>query len=102
MLCPISGAARRFNVYVQSQIGSELEAMWGTATWLMIFLMGGAFGNLASMVFLPTSIGVGASGGIMGLLGVRVVVVFVLCCLCCVVAFLGVFSGGAGCVYTVH
>ena len=69
MLCPISGG--RCNVYVQSQIGSELEAMWGTATWLMIFLMGGAFGNLASMVFLPTSIGVGASGGIMGLLGVR-------------------------------
>lgn len=58
-----------FNVYVQNQIGSDLEMMWGTWTWLAIFMVGGAFGNLASCIFLPTTIGVGASGGIMAMLG---------------------------------
>lgn len=58
-----------FNVYVQYQIGSELEAMWGTMTWIIIFLLSGMGGNLASAIFLPTSIGVGASGSIMGMLG---------------------------------
>ena len=58
-----------FNVYVQAKIGSDLEAMWGTSTWIAIFLVSGVGGNLASAIFLPTSIGVGASGSIMGMLG---------------------------------
>jgi membrane associated rhomboid family serine protease len=58
-----------FNVYVQYQIGTELEAMWGSTTWVVIFLLSGAGGNLASAIFLPTTIGVGASGSIMGMLG---------------------------------
>eukprot|EP00040_Diaphanoeca_grandis_P035544 m.223804 g.223804 ORF g.223804 m.223804 type:complete len:345 (+) comp33411_c0_seq2:326-1360(+) len=58
-----------FNVYVQYSFGSELEAMWGTSTWIMIFCVSGFFGNLGSAIFLSTTVGVGASGAIMGMLG---------------------------------
>jgi len=58
-----------FNVYVQYSFGSSLEAMWGTPTWIMIFFVSGFMGNLGSAIFMPTTIGVGASGAIMGMLG---------------------------------
>lgn len=57
------------NVFNTIAVLCSLYPSPNAGTWLAIFLASGAFGNLASSIFMPTVIGVGASGSIMGILG---------------------------------
>ena len=57
-----------FNLYALVVWGRVLEAMYGRAKYLAIYLIAGVFGNLCSYVFSPY-LAVGASGAIFGLFG---------------------------------
>lgn len=57
------------NLVVQFRVGIFLERSWGAGVWLAVFVLSGVWSAAASAVFLPNTIGVGASGSIMGFLG---------------------------------
>lgn len=59
-----------FNGVALVEIGRAVEQRIGTARTLTIFLLAGAWGFLASLLWHPEAISIGASGGIFGLLGV--------------------------------
>jgi len=52
-------------------LGSQLEREFGPYDMLMIYLPSGIAGQLASAIFLPNSVSVGASGAIFGLVGAQ-------------------------------
>ena len=56
------------NGIIQLRIGGYLNIVWGTPKFLLIYLLSGMFGNVASCIFLPDTIGVGASGSLLGIL----------------------------------
>jgi membrane associated rhomboid family serine protease len=58
-----------FNMTCLWSLGAPLERTFGTVGIASIYLVSGLTGNLASAIFLPTSITVGASGAIYGLMG---------------------------------
>jgi len=55
------------NLSVQLRTGAMLEAVFGHTEWLLIYVLSGGYGVLASAVWAPTSLGVGSSGGLCGL-----------------------------------
>jgi len=55
------------NLSVQLRTGAMLEYVFGHTEWLLIYTFAGAYGVLAGCVFAPSSLGVGASGGLCGL-----------------------------------
>lgn len=57
------------NLSVQLRTGVMLEAVWGSAAWLCIYLASGAYGVLGSCIATPGHLGVGSSGALCGLLG---------------------------------
>lgn len=59
-----------FNGVALLEIGRAVERRIGTTRTLSIFLLAGAWGFLASLLWQPGVISIGASGGIFGLLGV--------------------------------
>ncbi|HET6720485.1 MAG TPA: rhomboid family intramembrane serine protease, partial [Rhodocyclaceae bacterium] len=59
-----------FNGVALLEIGRAVEQRIGTARTLSLFLLAGAWGFLASLLWHPEAISIGASGGIFGLLGV--------------------------------
>lgn len=59
-----------FNGVALLEIGRAVEQRIGTARTLTVFLLAGAWGFLASLLWHPEAISIGASGGIFGLLGV--------------------------------
>lgn len=50
-------------------IGIQIENIFGHARFLVIYLLSGIAGNLASFVFLPNTLSAGASTSIFGLFG---------------------------------
>ena len=58
-----------FNTFALVEIGRPLEKQIGRLATLSIFLLTGACGFFASLLWHPNGISVGASGGIFGLLG---------------------------------
>jgi len=57
------------NLSVQLRTGAMLEAAWGGASWLCVYVTSGAFGALAGCLMSPQHLGVGSSGALCGLLG---------------------------------
>ena len=57
------------NLVMQLRLGLFLELQWGRPIFLAIYVSAGIFATLGSALFLPASIGVGASGALMGVLG---------------------------------
>lgn len=58
-----------FNAMSLGSIGPTIERVYGKLQYLVIFLVGGAVGMLASVLFVPQP-SVGASAGVFALLGV--------------------------------
>jgi len=50
-------------------LGQMTEKIYGSARFLFIYLMAGIIGNIGSFLFVPSSLGAGASGSIFGLFG---------------------------------
>lgn len=57
------------NALMQLRMGLYLEFKWGWKMYLLIYLGSGLVSAIASLVFIPDKIGVGASGSLMGLMG---------------------------------
>lgn len=57
------------NVLVQIRAGVQLEFIWGTPAWLLIYFSSGIYANLLSCVLHPAVLGVGSSGCLCGLIG---------------------------------
>lgn len=55
-----------FSLYV---LGKEIEVLIGTRKFLLIYLLSGIIGSLASLAFQPVSVSVGASGAVFGIFG---------------------------------
>lgn len=47
----------------------EMEREFGPIKIMLIFLLGGIFGNITSAIFVPSQVGVGATGGILAVYG---------------------------------
>ncbi len=62
-----------FNMYALYLIGPTVEALYGPARFLVIYLLCGAAGSAASYVFSNAPVSVGASGAVFGLFGVLLV-----------------------------
>lgn len=63
-----------FNMYVLYVLGPPLERLLGHARFLVLFLVSGLGGAVASFTFsVPNTVSVGASGAIFGLMGALVV-----------------------------
>jgi membrane associated rhomboid family serine protease len=60
-----------FNMLTLLLLGSQLEREFGPLDMTAIYMSSGVAGQLASAVFLPNSVSVGASGAIFGLLGAQ-------------------------------
>jgi rhomboid protease GluP len=58
-----------FNSWAMYVLGTEAEQVYGTLRFLTIYLLSGLAGSIASYVFNPAVLSVGASGAIFGLLG---------------------------------
>jgi rhomboid protease GluP len=58
-----------FNSWALYVLGTEAERVYGTLRFLAIYLLSGLAGSIASYVFNPDVLSVGASGAIFGLLG---------------------------------
>merc|ERR1719499_2376213 len=57
------------NLLVQLRTGSQLEYLWGHASWLFIYIVSGVYATLCSCVMLPGGLSVGSSGALCGLIG---------------------------------
>ena len=60
-----------FNQYALWILGRDVERLFGTGRFVVIYLLAGVWGNLISMVFVE-AISAGASGAIFGLVGAQV------------------------------
>ena len=58
-----------FNSYALYVLGTDVEYAFGVRRFLAIYVLAGLGGSMASYVFNPQSLSVGASGAIFGLLG---------------------------------
>jgi rhomboid protease GluP len=58
-----------FNSYALYILGTDVEYVFGARRFLAIYLLAGLGGSMASYLFNPQSLSVGASGAIFGLLG---------------------------------
>ncbi len=62
-----------FNMYALWIIGPVVEALYGSARYLLIYVVAAAAGSAASYVFSNATISVGASGAIFGLFSILLV-----------------------------
>lgn len=58
-----------FNMYALWSLGNLVEKVWGTKRFLIVYFGGGFIASLATFIFSPKSLSVGASGAIFALLG---------------------------------
>lgn len=58
-----------FNSMVLLQLGRAVEKLFGTGRFLAIYFTAGIGGTVASVLFRPDAVSVGASGALFGLLG---------------------------------
>ncbi|MFT9496840.1 rhomboid family intramembrane serine protease [Anaerosolibacter sp.] len=68
MFLHIGIAHLMFNSYALNMLGKDVEAIYGTSKFLLIYLLAGIFGSLGSFLFSP-AVSAGASGAIFGLIG---------------------------------
>merc|ERR1711968_262027 len=61
-----------FNMLSFYRVGGDLETAFGFWRLAAIFIISGVLSSVASAVFLPNVLSVGASGSIFGLLGAQV------------------------------
>ena len=59
-----------FNMYVLWDIGRLVERLVGNIAFLVLYLIAGVFGSLASVAWNPRVVSAGASGAVFGLFGV--------------------------------
>jgi len=57
------------NLFFQIRIGLQLERFLGSFIIALVYIISGIGGNLASAIFLPHLLSVGASGSLFGLIG---------------------------------
>jgi membrane associated rhomboid family serine protease len=65
-----------FNMYALYIIGQEIERLYGSARFVIIYLLCGIAGSYASYKFSPGAVSAGASGAIFGLFGVMAAFAF--------------------------
>lgn len=58
-----------FNGMALLQIGPLAEQAYGRSRLLIIYILSGIAGNVLGMLFMPTTVGIGASGAVFGLIG---------------------------------
>lgn len=68
------------NVSVQMETGAFFEREWGSATWLIVYLVSALGSSILSCVSMPDSVSVGSSGAVMGLFGAKLSEVFCRAC----------------------
>ena len=68
-VCIIASTSPSFQMAAIVQIGIPLEKDYGSIKIGSLYVMSGIMGTLCSILFLPNSIMVGASGSVFGLLG---------------------------------
>ena len=61
-----------FNMWCLWSLGSAAERMFGNMTFLVIYLLSGIGGSLASLAWHPSVLSAGASGAIFGIAGALV------------------------------
>jgi membrane associated rhomboid family serine protease len=59
-----------FNSYALWIVGPQVEKLYGTATFVVLYMLTGVAGVVGSYIYHPYSISAGASGAIFGLFGV--------------------------------
>lgn len=57
------------NLLLQMRLSIVLEVLWGHGAWLAIYILSGAYGSIASCIFMPNTLSVGSSGSLCGLIG---------------------------------
>jgi len=57
------------NLWVLFDISPEVEGLFGISKFVVMFLVTGIFGYIASLWWIPGALAIGASGAIMGLIG---------------------------------
>ena len=62
-----------FNMSALNIIGKEVEYIYGSKKYILIYILSALSGSLFSYLFNPNSVSVGASGAIFGLLGAMLV-----------------------------
>ncbi len=62
-----------FNMSALNIIGREVEALYGSKRYILIYFISALGGSLFSYLFSPNSVSVGASGAIFGLLGAMLI-----------------------------
>ena len=60
-----------FNVFALIAFGAETERLFGRGRFIVIYLISGLFGSLASFWFGSATVSAGASGAIFGLIGMQ-------------------------------
>jgi membrane associated rhomboid family serine protease len=65
------------NMYALYRVGGEVERMWGSVRYLVIYLFAGLGGSCLALGLAPRGVMAGASGAICGVLGAEAV--WVLC-----------------------
>ncbi|HVG19388.1 MAG TPA: rhomboid family intramembrane serine protease [Blastocatellia bacterium] len=65
-----------FNMYALWIIGQEIERLYGSSRFVIIYLLCGIAGSYASYQFNPGAVSAGASGAIFGLFGVMATFAF--------------------------
>ena len=60
------------NLWVLFDIGPEVESLFGSAKFLVMYLVTGVIGFLVSFWWQPFGISIGASGALMGLIGILI------------------------------
>lgn len=65
-----------FNNYALWIIGQEIERLYGSARFVVLYLLTGIAGSIASFFYRPEAASAGASGAIFGLFGVLAVFAF--------------------------
>lgn len=58
-----------FNLFALAQIGPQVEEALGRSRFLVLYVVAGLLGSLASFMFLGRGVSIGASGAIMGVIG---------------------------------
>jgi rhomboid protease GluP len=64
-----------FNMYVLVAAGPLVERLLGNAPFMVMYLLAGALGSIASMSFQPMVVSAGASGAVFGVFGALLAIV---------------------------
>lgn len=68
------------NISVQLETGVFFEREWGSAVWLIVYLVSTLGASILSTIFMPDSLSVGSSGAVMGIFGAKLSEIFCRAC----------------------